>query len=155
MREVLSAAAAVAALAIAAPSFAQQSTTTDAATPPTSGSTGAGADASTDVGVGAGVGAGASTDAGASTSTGPSTGAAPSAGQAGADASVTTGMTVKDKTGATIGQVSDVKTEGGKTMATIKMGAETFAVDAANLGVAGGSAMINASQAEIQQMLKK
>lgn len=153
MREVLSAAAAVAALAIAAPSFAQQSTTTDAATPPTSGSTGAGADASTDVG--AGVGAGASTDAGASTSTGPSTGAAPSAGQAGADASVTTGMTVKDKTGATIGQVSDVNTEGGKTMATIKMGAETFAVDAANLGVAGGSAMINASQAEIQQMLKK
>lgn len=153
MREVLSAAAAVAALAIAAPSFAQQSTTTDAATPPTSGSTGAGADASTDVG--AGVGAGASTDAGASTSTGPSTGAAPSAGQAGADASVTTGMTVKDKTGATIGQVSDVKTEGGKTMATIKMGAESFAVDAANLGVAGGSAMINASQAEIQQMLKK
>lgn len=153
MREVLSAAAAVAALAIAAPSFAQQSTTTDAATPPTSGSTGAGADAATDVG--AGVGAGASTDGGASTSTGPSTGAAPSAGQAGADASVTTGMTVKDKTGATIGQVSDVKTEGGKTMATIKMGAETFAVDAANLGVAGGSAMINASQAEIQQMLKK
>jgi hypothetical protein len=128
MRQVLSAAAVVAALGLAAPAFAQ-ATSSEAAPP---------ADASADAK------AGASAEA-----------AAPSAAQAGANASVTAGMTVKDKTGASIGQVADVKTDGGKTMATIKMGAETFAVDAANLGVADGSATINATQAEIQSMLKK
>jgi len=128
MRQVLSAAAVVAALGLAAPAFAQA--TAGEAAPPA----GASADAK----------AGASAEA-----------AAPSAAQAGANASVTAGMTVKDKTGASIGQVADVKTDGGKTMATIKMGADTFAVDATNLGVADGSATINATQAEIQSMLKK
>ncbi|WP_309088176.1 hypothetical protein [Phenylobacterium sp.] len=144
MRQLLSAAAAIAALGLAAPAFAQ--TTSGSTAPPAGASTDARAGATT----GATTGAAAGTSAGASTDA-----AAPSAASAGANASVTAGMTVKDKTGASIGQVSDVKSEGGKTMATIKMGAETFAVDASNLGVADGAATINATQAEIQSMLKK
>lgn len=132
MRQVLSAAAAVAALSLAVPAIAQ--TTSDAAAPP--------------------AGAAAGATAGASAETSPDA-AAPSAAAAGANASVTAGMTVKDKTGASIGQVADVKSDGGKTMATIKMGADTFAVDAANLGVADGAATINATSDEIKSMLKK
>ena len=138
MRQLLSAAAAVAAFGLAAPAFAQAPASAEA--PPAEASAAADAQA----------GAAPSGSAEA-----PADAAAPSAGAAGANASVTAGMTVKDKTGASIGQVADVKTDGGKTMATIKMGADTFAVDATNLGVADGSATINATQAEIQQMLKK
>jgi len=84
------------------------------------------------------------------------TSAAPSASASGADVSVTTGMPVKDNTGATIGSVSDVKTDAdGKKTATIKMGTDTFAVDTSRLAVAGGSATVNATQAEIKKMLKK
>ena len=64
-------------------------------------------------------------------------------------------MTVKDKTGATIGSVSDVKTDAGKTTATIRMGADVFAVETNRLAVADGAATINATQAEIKGMLKK
>jgi hypothetical protein len=35
------------------------------------------------------------------------------------------------------------------------MGANTFSVDAANLAVADGAATVNASQADINKMLKK
>ena len=80
---------------------------------------------------------------------------APSAAGAGSDVSVVTGMSVKDKTGATIGQVSDVKTDAGRTTATIKMGADVFAVETNRLAVADGAATINATQAEIKGMLKK
>jgi hypothetical protein len=65
-------------------------------------------------------------------------------------------MSVKDNTGATIGQITDVKTGAdGKQTATIKMGADVFAVDTTRLGVAGGAATVNASQADIKKMLKK
>jgi hypothetical protein len=65
-------------------------------------------------------------------------------------------MSVKDNTGAMIGSVSEVKTGAdGKKTATIKMGADTFAVDTASLAVANGAATVNASQAEIKKMLKK
>jgi hypothetical protein len=65
-------------------------------------------------------------------------------------------MAVKDNTGATIGSVADVKTGAdGKKTATIKMGADTFAVDTSSLAVASGAATVNASQAEIKDMLKK
>ncbi len=60
-------------------------------------------------------------------------------------------MSVKDNTGALIGEVSDVKAG----VATIKMGADTFTVDTAKLGVADGAATINATQADIRGMLKK
>ena len=65
-------------------------------------------------------------------------------------------MSVKDNTGATIGQISEVKTGAdGKKTATIKMGADSFAVDTASLAIAGDAATVNASQAEIKKMLKK
>ncbi|HEX2559672.1 hypothetical protein [Phenylobacterium sp.] len=73
-----------------------------------------------------------------------------------AAADVAAGQSVKDKTGAVIGQVAEVKPDAsGKATATIKMGADTFAVDTAALAVQDGAAVINATQAEIQAMLKK
>lgn len=81
---------------------------------------------------------------------------ATSATAAGANASVTSGMSVKDNTGATIGQVTEVKTDAaGKKTATIKMGADTFAVDTGVLAVTGDAATVNATQAEIKTMLGK
>lgn len=151
--------AAVAAIALsAAPAMAQQ---TDSATPPATTATPSAAPAT------------AATPPAATPSTAtPSTSAtppadevddtaapaasAPSAAASGADVSVTTGMAVKDNTGATIGSVSEVKTSAdGKKTATIKMGADVFAVDTNALAVADGSATVNASQAEIKGMLKK
>jgi len=79
----------------------------------------------------------------------------------GADASATAatlavGAMVKDKTGAPIGTVTEVKPDAtGKQVATIKMGADTFAVETEKLAIADGSATINASAAELKAMLKK
>jgi hypothetical protein len=82
----------------------------------------------------------------------PATGtSSDTAATASASASVTTGMSVKDNTGALIGEVSDVKAG----VATIKMGTDTFTVDTAKLGVANGAATINATEADIRGMLKK
>jgi hypothetical protein len=58
-------------------------------------------------------------------------------------------MSVKDNTGALIGEVKSVT--GG--VATIQMGSDTFTVDANKLGVASGAATINATQAELKKML--
>jgi len=60
-------------------------------------------------------------------------------------------MSVKDNTGATIGQVTGVK----NGMATIKMGSDTFTVETSKLGVEGGAATINATQAQLKSMLPK
>jgi hypothetical protein len=69
---------------------------------------------------------------------------------------VTAGLPVKDKTGANIGQVTEVKADAsGKQVATIRMGADTFAVDTSALAVDNGAAMINATQAELKAMLPK
>ena len=85
----------------------------------------------------------------------PSTSAAPGA-DASATVPVTAGLPVKDNTGATIGKVTQIKPgAGGKQTAVIAMGADTFAVDTAALAVQNGSAVINASQADIQGMIKK
>ena len=74
----------------------------------------------------------------------------------GAATTVTAGLPVKDKSGTTIGSVADVKTDtSGKTVATIRMGADTFAMDASALAVDKGAAVINATQAEIKSMLPK
>ena len=74
---------------------------------------------------------------------------ADTAARASSGASVTTGMSVKDNTGALIGEVSALK--GG--VATIRMGSDTFTVDSDKLGVADGVATINASQSELRKML--
>jgi len=76
---------------------------------------------------------------------------------AGADAAaVTSGMPVRDNTGAFIGSVSSVQAgpNGDKT-ATIKMGAKTFSVATNALLVDGGTATVNASQSQIERMLPK
>ena len=90
----------------------------------------------------------------------PPTGAAPSsagaAASSSAGAAVSAGQVVKDKTGAPIGKVTDVKADAaGKQVATIQMGADVFAVDTAALAVDNGAATINATQAEIKGMMKK
>ncbi|CAN7558504.1 hypothetical protein LJR219_004031 [Phenylobacterium sp. LjRoot219] len=85
----------------------------------------------------------------------PSAGAGASS-STGAAATVTAGLPVKDKTGTTIGSVTEVKTDaGGNKVATIKMGADSFAVDTSALAVDNGSAVINSTQAEIKAMLPK
>lgn len=134
----------------AAPTLAQPGrSAADPASPPTTSATPpAGAAPST------GAPAKAPADEPADTTAGA--GSAASASAAGADVAVRTGMSVKDNTGATIGQISDVKTGAdGKTTATIKMGADTFAVDTASLAVSGEAATVNATQADIKKMLKK
>jgi hypothetical protein len=73
-----------------------------------------------------------------------------------ANAPITSGLSVKDNTGATIGQITQLKPEaGGKQTATIKMGADSFAVDTSALVVQNGVAVINSSQAELKGMIKK
>jgi hypothetical protein len=73
-----------------------------------------------------------------------------------AQASLSVGQSVQDSSGATIGQIAQLKPDaGGKQTATIKMGADSFAVDASALVVENGSAKINATQAEIRDMMKK
>jgi hypothetical protein len=73
------------------------------------------------------------------------------AANVGAGTTLTTGMSVKDNTGALIGEITALK--GDQT--TIRMGADTFTVDSAKLAVQGGAATINATQAEIRKMLPK
>ena len=83
----------------------------------------------------------------------PSTGASVDAS---ANAPITSGLSVKDNTGATIGQITQVKPDAsGKQTATIKMGADSFAVDTSALVVQNGAAVINSTQAELQGMIKK
>jgi hypothetical protein len=85
-----------------------------------------------------------------------SSSATPSAGSAASNASVTAGMTVKDSTGASIGSVVDVQPDAsGKDVATIAMGDQKFSVETSKLAVQNGSAMINATRSQIQQMLPK
>ena len=128
MRSILTFGAAALALSVAAPAFAQGAATDE---PATSSST-------ADPAAGATSGASAGSDASATAAT------------------LAVGASVKDKTGATIGSVTEVKPDAaGKQVATIKMGADTFAVETDKLAIADGSATINATQAELKAMLKK
>jgi hypothetical protein len=171
MKLMTSCAAFALTLALGAPALAQQTQATSPAghdmssmpssamQPPAAGAMGGAATAtgakpapstSTDTSMQPPAGAAAATGATASQ---PGASAATAAG---ADASVTTGMTVKDNTGTAIGSISEVKADAsGAKVATIKMGTEVFAVDTSSLAVKDGSALINASQAEIKDMMKK
>lgn len=148
MRSILTLGAAALALSVAAPAFAQD---TESQQPATSSASPSAADPS------AGYPA---TSPPSGSSMGGSSMSGSAAG-AGADASATAatlavGATVKDNTGASIGTVTDLKPDAtGKQVATIKMGADTFAVETDKLAVADGAATINASQAELKAMLKK
>ena len=69
-----------------------------------------------------------------------------------AAATVTPGMPVKDNTGTTIGAVASVQPgPSGAPVATIKMGAKSFAVDPSALAVQGGAATINVTKAQIEE----
>jgi hypothetical protein len=149
MRSILTFGATAVALAIALPAAAQTTgtMTKTPASPATSSSTAAPpADTST------------SAAPPSTSSTSPSSSAASGAA---ADTSATAsalavGLTVKDNTGASIGQITQLKPDAsGKQVATIKMGSDTFAVDGANLAVQDGAAVINATQTELQGMIKK
>ena len=92
---------------------------------------------------------------------GPATApAAPGAGSAASAVApattLTVGLPVKDKTGATIGEIADLKADnaGGKT-ATVKMGEQSFAIGAQSFVVQNGAAVINATQAELKAMIAK
>jgi hypothetical protein len=153
MPKTLTYAALAAAIAIAGPALAQSKSSTAAtqpgpqATPPSS----VGATVSTSLSPGA-----VTPDATAPAATAPApsatarTGASTdTAANAGASTTLMSGMSVKDNTGALIGEVKSVKAG----VATIQMGSDTFTLDSSKLGVANGAASINASQAELKKML--
>ena len=145
MSKILPYAAMAAALALATPVLAQSSAPRTAATPPTTSAPPSSAPSS------------AAPDAAAppasTTSAPPASAATPggtdAAANAGASTTLTSGMSVKDNTGALIGEIKSLK--GG--VATIQMGSDTFSVDSSKLGVANGAATINATQAELKKML--
>lgn len=153
MPKTLSYVALAAALAVAAPALAQypsSSSASPAAKSPPPNSTAAPPSTTAPS-------TSAPTTTAPSSATPPASSSAPTgstsdtAANAGASTTLTTGMSVKDNTGAIIGEVKALK--GG--VATIAMGSDTFTVDASKLGVQGGTAMINASQADIKKMLPK
>jgi hypothetical protein len=87
----------------------------------------------------------------ASPSTGAETGAA--AGAAAPSGSLTVGLPVKDKTGAVIGEITDLKPAPGGQQATVKMGDQSFAIGAQSFVVMNGAAVINATQDQLKAMI--
>ncbi|MHB8530343.1 MAG: hypothetical protein ACYC8V_12655 [Caulobacteraceae bacterium] len=89
----------------------------------------------------------------------PTPPAATTGAQANANAAVpalTSGLAVKDNTGATIGQIASLQTDAsGKQMAVIKMGTDTFSVAVTSLAVQDGAAVINLTHAQLNDMLHK
>jgi hypothetical protein len=124
VRLMFPSAAAAVALAAAAPAFAQSAAGTAPAAPPaTSAPT-----ASTGT-------------ASPTTTTAPATGA------------LTVGLPVKDKTGAVIGQITDLKPGPGGQQATVKMGEQSFSIGAQSFVVLNGAAVINATEAQLKAMI--
>lgn len=68
--------------------------------------------------------------------------------------SLSVGQPVKDKTGAVIGSIAELKPgAGGSQTATVKMGEQSFAIGSESFVVQNGAAVINATQAELKQMI--
>jgi hypothetical protein len=82
----------------------------------------------------------------------PTTAQAPAAG-APASGALTVGLPVKDKTGAVIGQITDLKPGPGGEQATVKMGDQSFAIGAQSFVVIDGAAVINATQEQLKAMI--
>jgi len=118
--------AAAAMAALAAPAFAQSGESSAATSPSSSAAASAPADTGT----------------AATTST-----------TAPASATLSVGQPVKDNTGAVIGQIAELKPGAGGQTATVKMGAQSFTVDAKSFAVQNGAAVINATKAELQGMI--
>lgn len=87
------------------------------------------------------------TGAPSATTAGPAPGAAPATG------ALTVGLPVKDKTGAVIGQITDLKPGPGGEQATVKMGEQSFAIGAQSFVVQNGAAVINATEAQLKAMI--
>ena len=68
-------------------------------------------------------------------------------------ATLSVGQPVKDKTGVVIGQIAELKPGAGGQTATVKMGDQSFAIGAESFVVQNGAAVINATQAELKQMI--
>ena len=75
------------------------------------------------------------------------TSSAPAAG------TLSVGLPVKDKTGAVIGQIIDLKPGAGGEQATVKMGDQSFAIGAQSFVVMNGAAVINATEAQLKAMI--
>ena len=116
-----------AAMAVALPALAQESSS--AATQAPSSSTATGSSAPADTGT-----------ASSTSTTAPA-------------ATLSVGQPVKDNTGAVIGQIAELKPGAGGQTATVKMGAQSFTVDAKSFAVQDGAAVINATKAELQSMI--
>jgi hypothetical protein len=89
-------------------------------------------------------------------STGASTGtSANTSATTSSSTQLTTGLTVKDRNGAAIGQIADISTDAktGQQLATIQMGSEAFRLPVDKLGVFGGAANVNLTQADIEAQL--
>jgi hypothetical protein len=71
------------------------------------------------------------------------------------NAQLATGLTVKDRTGVAIGQITDISTDpkSGQQLATIQMGQDSFRLPADKLGVFNGAANVNLTQADIEAQL--
>jgi hypothetical protein len=67
--------------------------------------------------------------------------------------SLAVGLPVKDKTGAVIGAITDLKPGAGGQQATVKMGDQTFAIGAQSFVVMNGAAVINATEAQLKAMI--
>lgn len=63
--------------------------------------------------------------------------------------SLAVGQPVKDKTGAVIGQITDIKAG----TATVKMGDQSFSIAAQSFVVQNGAAVINATQDQLKAMI--
>lgn len=75
---------------------------------------------------------------------------------AAATPSLRAGLPVKDKDGKPIGKVTAVKTDSsGKTVATIRMGADSFGVNASALAVDNDAARLNLTRSELSSYLNK
>ena len=100
-----------------------------------------------------GAAAAAETSPSASSTAPAETGSAAPASTTSAAPTLSVGQPVKDKTGAVIGQIAELKPSAGGQTATVKMGEQTFAVDAQSFAVQNGAAVINATKAELQSMI--
>jgi hypothetical protein len=72
---------------------------------------------------------------------------------ASASGTLAVGLPVKDKTGAVIGEIADLKAGPEGQQATVKMGDQSFAIGASSFVVMNGAAVINATQDQLKAMI--
>ena len=79
--------------------------------------------------------------------------ASPTTSTASATGALSVGLPVKDKTGAVIGQITDLKPGPSGQQATVKMGEQSFSIGAQSFVVLNGAAVINATEAQLKAMI--